>query len=150
MCQIAKRPVRLTSTVKCTLITRAESPVPNADYIGSLSSKMILNNICLYSTKESAEFNYAMTNKEKLFLLYGLYHNYLWRKFDQFYNPKVEGSEGDFCAGGCSYSQDPLMIICKDLIKEQKLKQQKQFYSAFLEELEVIRDRLHGEKEAIK
>jgi hypothetical protein len=116
--------------------TRTEVAVPNADYLGSLSSKMILQNICHYSTKESANFNYAMTNMEKLFLLYGLYHNYLWRNFDQLYNAKVEGSEGDYCAGGCSYSQDPLMMkICKDLIIEQKHKQQKAFYSAFLEEL---------------
>ena len=130
--------------------TREERAVPNADYIGSLSSKMILKDICLYSSKESAKFNHAMTNKEKLFLLYGLYHNYLWRTFDQLYNPMVEGSKGDYCAGGCPYSQDYLMIICKDLIKEQEHKQQKAFYSAFLEELEVIRDRLHGEKEAIR
>ncbi len=43
-----------------------------------------------------------------------------------------------------------LRIICKDLIIEQNTKQQKAFYSAFLEELKVIRDRLHGEKEAIR
>ena len=43
-----------------------------------------------------------------------------------------------------------LRIICKDLIREQNTKQQKAFYSAFLEELEVIRDRLHVEKEAIR
>jgi hypothetical protein len=127
-----------------------ELAVPNADYLGSLSSKMILQNICHYSSKESAKFNHAMTNKEKLFLLYGLYHNYLWRTFDQLYNPMVEGSKGDYCAGGCPYSQDYLMIMCKDLIKEQEHKQQKAFYSAFLEELEVIRDRLHAEKEAIR
>ena len=51
--------------------TRAESAVPNADYLGSLSSNMIMESICHYSTKESAKFNFAMTNKEKLFLLYG-------------------------------------------------------------------------------
>ena len=39
------------------------------------------------------------------------------------------------------------MRICKDLIIEQNAKQQKAFYSAFLEELEVIRDRLHGEND---
>ena len=131
--------------------TRVDSPVvPNADYLLKLSSKMILKDICRYSSKESAKFNHAMTNKEKLFLLYGLYHNYLWRTFDQCYNPMVEGSKGDYCAGGCPYSQDYLMIMCKDLIKEQEYKQQKAFYSAFLEELEVIRDRLHVEKEAIR
>ena len=131
--------------------TRVDSPVvPNADYLLKLSSKMILKDICRYSSKESAKFNHAMTNKEKLFLLYGLYHNYLWRTFDQLYNRRLEGSEKEYRTGGCTHSQDYLMEICKDLIKEQKNKQQKQFYSAFLEELENIRDRLHGEKEAIK
>jgi len=130
--------------------TRAETPVPNEDYIGSLSSKLIMKNICYYSTKESAKLNYAMTNKEKLFLLYGLYHNYLWRTFDRLYNRRLEGSEGAYRTGGCKHSQDYLMEICKDLIKEQKNKQQKQFYSAFLEELEGVRDRLHVEKEAVR
>ena len=131
--------------------TRVDSPVvPNADYLLKLSSKMILKDICRYSSKESAKFNHAMTNKEKLFLLYGLYHNYLWRTFDRLYNRRLEGSEGAYCTGGCEHSQDYLMEICKDLIKEQKNKQQKQFYSAFLEELEDVRDRLHVEKEAVR
>ena len=131
--------------------TRVDSPVvPNADYLLKLSSKMILKDICRYSSKESAKFNHAMTNKEKLFLLYGLYHNYLWRTFDRLYNRRLEGSEGAYCTGGCEHSQDYLMEICKDLIKEQKHKQQKQFYSAFLEELEAVRDRLHVEKEAVR
>ena len=111
---------------------------------------MILKDVCFYSPKESKNFNHAMTNKEKLFLLYGLYHNYLWRTFDQLYNPMIEESEGYDCAGGCSYSQDYLMIMCKDLIEQQESRPQKNFYSAFLDELERFRDRLHHEKELIK
>ena len=70
-----------------------------------------------------------MTNNEKLSLLYGLYHNYCWRKFDKLYNPMVETSHGDwrFCAGRTEFSQDPLMIKCNDLIKVSKASQQKTF-----------------------
>ena len=99
--------------------TRVESTVvPNANYLEKLSSKTILKEVCLYSPTESKNFNHAMTNKEKLFLLYGLYHNYLWRKFDLLYNPMIEGSERDDCAGGCPHSQDYLMIMCKDLMEQ--------------------------------
>ena len=131
--------------------TRVESTVvPNADYLQKLSLKLILKDVCFYSPKESKNFNHAMTNKEKLFLLYGLYHNYLWRTFDQLYNPMIEESEGYDCAGGCSYSQDYLMIMCKDLIEQQESRPQKNFYSALLEELYELRGRLHNEKELIK
>ena len=103
------------------LNNRRQSTIPSSDNLGSLSSKIILKDSCFYSSVESAELNYQITNKkEKLFLLYGLYHNYCWRIFDQLYNPMVEVSDGDCCAGGSQFSQDPLMIKCKDLIKEQK------------------------------
>ena len=62
----------------------------------------------------------------------------------------IEEYEGFDCAGGCSYSQDYLMIMCKDLIEQKTIKQEKAFYSAFLDELERLRDRLHNEKEIIK
>ena len=91
-----------------------------------------------------------MTNKEKLFLLYGLYHSYLWKTIDLLYNPMIEGSEGDDCAGGCPHSQDYLMIMFKGLIEQQESRPQKNFYSALLEELYELRGRLHNEKELIK
>ena len=131
--------------------TRVESTVvPNADYLQKLSSKTILKEVCLYSPTESKNFNHAMTNKEKLFLLYGLYHNYLWRTFDLLYNPMIEGSERDDCAGGCPHSQDYLMIMGKDIIKQKTSNQEKLFYSGLLDEVEGLRDRLHDEKELIK
>ena len=131
--------------------TRVEpTVVPNANYLEKLSSKTILKEVCLYSPTESKNFNHAMTNKEKLFLLYGLYHNYLWRTFDLLYNPMIEGSERDDCAGGCPHSQDYLMIMGKDIIKQKTSNQEKLFYSGLLDEVEGLRDRLHDEKELIK
>ena len=131
--------------------TRVEpTVVPNANYLEKLSSKTILKEVCLYSPTESKNFNHAMTNKEKLFLLYGLYHNYLLRTFDLLYNPMIEGSERDDCAGGCPHSQDYLMIMGKDIIKQKTSNQEKLFYSGLLDEVEGLRDRLHDEKELIK
>ena len=131
--------------------TRVESTVvPNANYLEKLSSKTILKEVCLYSPTESKNFNHAMTNKEKLFLLYGLYHNYLWRTFDLLYNPMIEGSERNDCAGGCPHSQDYLMIMGKDIIKQKTSNQEKLFYSGLLDQVERLRDRLHDEKELIK
>ena len=83
------------------LNNRGKSTIHNSDCLESLTSKIILKDILLYSPAQIAKLNYPMTNKEKLSLLYGLYHNYCWRKFDKLYNPMVEGSDGD-----SYYSQD--------------------------------------------
>ena len=84
----------------------------------------------LYRPEQVVQLNHPMTNKEKLSLLYGLYHNYCLRQFDRLYNPRLaEGSFGDsqLWAGGTYYSQHPLMIECKNLIKLSKASKQNKF-----------------------
>ena len=81
---------------------RGQSSIHKSDYLDSLTSSIILKDILLYRPEQIAKFRYPMSNKEKLSLLYGLYHNYCWREFDRLYNPKVDGSFGnsELCAGG--------------------------------------------------
>ena len=62
----------------------------------------------------------------------------------------IEGSERNDYAGGCPHSQDYLMIMGKDIIKQKAANQEKLFYSGLLDEVERLRDRLHDEKELIK
>ena len=99
---------------------RGQSSIHQSDYLDSLTSSIILKDILSYRPEQIAKFKYPMSNKEKLSLLYGLYHNYCWRVFDRLYNPKVDGSFGnsELCAGGTEYSQDFLMKECQDLIKK--------------------------------
>ena len=131
---------------------RGQSSIHQSDYLDSLTSSIILKDVLSYRPEQIAKFKYPMSNKEKLSLLYGLYHNYCWRVFDRLYNPKVDGSFGnsELCAGGTEYSQDFLMIECQDLIKKSKASQKKQFYEGRYDELERIRERLHAFKETIK
>ena len=131
---------------------RGQSSIHKSDYLDSLTSSIILKDILSYRPEQIAKFNHPMSNKEKLSLLYGLYHNYCWRVFDRLYNPKVDGSFGnsELCAGGTEYSQDFLMIECQDLIKKSKASQQKQFYEGRYDELERIRERLHALKDTIR
>ena len=65
------------------------------------------------------------------------------------YNPTIEGYSGGLCSGGTQYSQDILMIECKDLIKGAKANQQKKFYTGILDDLEGIRFKLHACKESL-
>jgi len=131
---------------------RGQSSIHQSDYLDSLTSSIILKEILSYRPEQIAKFKYPMSNKEKLSLLYGLYHNYCWRVFDRLYNPKVDGSFGnsDLCAGGTEYSQDFLMIECQDLIKKSKASHLKQFYEGRYDELERIRERLHALKDTIR
>jgi hypothetical protein len=71
------------------LFNRGQSTIHKSDYLDSLTSNIILKDILLYRPEQIAKFKHPMTNKEKLSLLYGLYHNYCWRQFDRLYNPKV-------------------------------------------------------------
>ena len=132
---------------------RGQSTIHKSDYLDSLTSSIILKDILLYRPEQVVQLNHPMTNKEKLSLLYGLYHNYCLRQFDRLYNPKLAGgSFGDsqLWAGGTYYSQHPLMIECKNLIKISKASQQKKFYEGRYDELERIGERLHALKETIK
>ena len=108
---------------------RGQSSIHQSDYLDSLTSSIILKDVLSYRPEQIAKFKYPMSNKEKLSLLYGLYHNYCWRVFDRLYNPKVDGSFGysELCAGGTQYSQDSLMIECKNLIKVFKASQKNNF-----------------------
>ena len=65
------------------------------------------------------------------------------------YNPTIEGYSGGLCSGGTQYSQDILMIECKDLIKGAKTSQHKKFYTGILDDLEGIRFKLHACKESL-
>ena len=131
------------------LKNRGQSTILNPQYLESLTTKTILRDVCFYNNLESSKYKYKCSSKQKLFFLYGLYHNYCWRIFDQLYNPMVERTYNEFCAGGTAYSQDPLMEKCLELIKQQKISQQKKFYTAILNDLEVIREKLHAHKEGI-
>ena len=128
---------------------RGQSTIPDPNYLESLTTKKLLQDICLYINTESAKYNYKSTNKEKLFFLYGLYHNYCWKMFDRMYNPKQEGCTSSVCSGGSPFSQDPLMKECMDLIKGAKASQQKKFYTGILNDLETIRFKLHAYKESL-
>ena len=131
---------------------RGQSSIHQSDYLDSLTSSIILSEILSYLPEQIAKLKFPMSNKEKLSLLYGLYHNYCWRVFDRLYNPKVDGSFGnsELNAGGTEYSQDFLMKECQDLIKNSKARQQKQFYEGRYDELERIRERLHALKDTIR
>ena len=131
---------------------RGQSIFHKSDYLDSLTINIILKDILLYRPAQIANLNHPMTNKEKLSLLYGLYHNYCWRQFDRLYNPKVEGSFGvsELCAGGTQFSQDPLMIKCKNLINVSKASQQQKLNEGRYDDLESIRERLHALKETVK
>jgi len=126
-----------------------QSTIPDPTYLESLTTNKLLKDICYYSNAESAKYKYNCTNKQKLFFLYGLYHNYCWRTFDMLYNPTIEGYSGGLCSGGTQYSQDILMIECKDLIKGAKTSQHKKFFTGILDDLEGIRFKLHACKESL-
>ena len=128
---------------------RGQSTIPDPNYLESLTTNKLLKDICFYSNKESARYKYKSTNKGKLFFLYGLYHNYCWKKFDRLYNPIQEGNTGEICSGGSWYSEDSLTKECKDLIKGAKASQQKKYYTTILDDLETIRFKLHAYKESL-
>ncbi len=117
---------------------RGQSSIHQSDYLDSLTSSIILKGILSYRPEQIAKLKYPMSNKEKLFLLYELYHNYCWRVFDRLYNTKVDGSFGnsELNAGETEYSQDFLMIECQDLIKKSKASHLKKIYERRHDELE--------------
>ena len=131
------------------LKNKGQSTIQNPNYLNNLTLKTILKDISVYSSEQLTKFAYKITDKEKLLLLYGFYHNYCWRIFDQLYNRMNEGSLGEFCAGGTEYSQHSLMEECSDFLKTSQHKSQKHFYENILDNIEAIRDRLHSYKEAI-
>ena len=74
---------------------KGQSTIQYPDYLDSLTVKAILKDISFYGKKELTKFDFTnITNKEKLLLLYGLYHNYCWKMFDKLYNPRQEGNTG--------------------------------------------------------
>jgi len=118
------------------------STIQHPDFIDSLTVKAICKDTSFYGRKQKTRYESTnITNKEKLLLLYGLYHNYCWKMFDKLYNPVQERSR----AGGDRHSQHQLMKQCTDLNRTNKT-----LYERHLSEIETIRDRLHEFKEVFR
>ena len=117
------------------------------DFLDSLTVKAICKDTSFYGRKQLTRHESSnITNKEKLLLLYGLYHNYCWKMYDKLYNPVQEGSR----AGGDSHSQNPLMLQCTEFLDRNRNKSSKIVYEKFLSRIEIIRDRLFEFKEAFR
>ena len=118
------------------------STIQHPDFIDSLTVKAICKDTSFYGRKQKTRYESTnITNKEKILLLYGLYHNYCWKMFDKLYNPVQERSR----AGGDWHSQHQLMKQCTDLNRTNKT-----LYERYLSQIETIRDRLHEFKEVFR
>ena len=122
---------------------KGPSTIQHPDFIDSLTVKAICKDISFYGRKQLKRFESTnITNKEKLLLLYGLYHNYCWKMFDKLYNPVQERSR----AGGDLHSQHQLMKKCTEFLDRIN----KTLYERYLSQIETIRDRLHEFKEVFR
>jgi len=126
---------------------KGPSTIQHPDFIDSLTVKAICKDISFYGRKQLKRFESTnITNKEKLLLLYGLYHNYCWKMYDKLYSPVQERSR----AGGDLHSQHRLMIQCTDYLDRNRNKDYKIVYERYLSGIETIRDRLHEFKEVFR
>lgn len=126
---------------------KGPSTIQRPDFLDSLTVKAICKDTSFYGRKQKTRYESTnITNKEKLLLLYGLYHNYCWKMFDKLYNPVQERSR----AGGDLHSQHQLMIQCTEFLDRTRNKTNTEVYEGFHNRIETIRDRLHEFKEAFR
>ena len=104
-------------------------------FLDSLTAKTILNEITFYANKDSSKIDYDITNRDKLLLIFCLYHNCAWRKWVQLYQ---RGDEG-----GASYSQCVLLLAFTDLLNAEKKRPAQIKLDVQISELETDRDIIH-------
>jgi hypothetical protein len=103
-------------------------------FLDSLTAKTILSEITFYGNKDSSKIEYDITNRDKLLLIFCLYHNWAWRKFVQLYQRYEEG--------GASYSQCALLLELTKLLNAEKSRPAQRRLDIQISVLETDRDRI--------
>jgi hypothetical protein len=104
-------------------------------FLDSLTAKTILNEITFYGNKDSSKIDYDITNRDKLLLIFCLYHNWAWRKFVQIYQRADEG--------GASYSQCVLLLAFTELLNAEKKRPAQVKLDVQISEFETDRDLIY-------